>query len=148
MKAQQWYCNLNLKPQGPFSMEEMRGKVYRGEIGPQDLICDNTSSWKPASEWGVFEFQLFPAVQGLIPGGDINEEVSEWVLLVEQKDGSKPLQEGPYTVKELKSLLQNGRVSPYQYIWKSGLSGWCQLKDRSEFAAAITSKSLSDPSLA
>lgn len=139
---------MNLKPQGPFSFEELRGKVHSGEVGPQDLICDETSSWKPAAEWGVFEFQLFPATQGFIPGSEISEDIREWVLLVDPGHGAKPLQEGPFTVSELRDSVMGGRVSPYQYIWKTGLSGWCQIKDRPEFMGMISSERLSDPSLA
>ncbi|HWU42380.1 MAG TPA: DUF4339 domain-containing protein, partial [Bdellovibrio sp.] len=75
-------------------------------------------------------------------------EIREWVLLVQSADSSVPLQEGPLSVSELKTLLINRKVSPYQYVWKAGLSGWCLLKDRPEFASAITSENLSSPSLA
>ncbi len=146
--SNKWYCHVNLKPQGPFSLEEVRAKVHKGEVGPQDLICDESSSWRPAMEWGVFEFQLFPATQGFIPGADIVEDIHEWVLLVEQASGVKPLQEGPFAVSELRESLISGKVSPYQYVWKTGLSGWCQLKDRPEFSGVISSERLSDPSLA
>lgn len=145
MKNTVWYCHKNLKPLGPFSEVEVREKIHRGEVGPQDLICDETGSWKPASEWGIFEFQLFPAVQGLIQGADFDEGISEWVLLVEQGEGQKPFQEGPFSIRELKGLVEAGQVSVYQYVWKSGLSGWCQMKDRAEFSSLLTSKRLSDP---
>ncbi|WP_413578672.1 GYF domain-containing protein [Bdellovibrio sp. HCB290] len=139
-----WFRSVNLKPQGPFSLEEMRTFIHRGEVGFQDLILDESKGevWKPAAEWGVFELTLFPAGQLYIPGMPINEELPEWVVLVGQKGGT-PLQEGPYSVSDIKAGLNSGRVSPYQLIWKSGLSGWCQVKDRPEFYASITSDQLS-----
>lgn len=144
-KKPHWYFHRNLKPQGPFSEEEMRTKILRGEVGPLDLICNEKGVWRPASEWGHFELQLFPASQGFTAGSDLAEDLSVWVLLVpgnkESADG-KHLQEGPFTVAELTHLLEAGIVTPYQYIWKNGLSGWCQIKDRPEFQLIITSELL------
>lgn len=127
-------------------MEEMRGKIHRGEIGPQDLICGDDDKWMPAIEWGVFEFQLFPATQGVVQGAEFDLYTREWVLLKGQGEGGKALQEGPFAIEELREGLIAGTVSPYQYVWKTGLSGWCQLKDRPEFAPVISSERLSDPS--
>lgn len=143
----QWYCHLNLKPQGPFSEEEIRRKIHHGEIGPQDLICDESGLWRAASEWGVFPLQLFPAAQSYSAAVQVDEALREWVLLGVSGLQSGGLQEGPFSVLELKKLLQAGELSPYRYVWKSGLSGWCQLKDRPEFIDVITSESLSNPSL-
>ncbi|WP_413587543.1 GYF domain-containing protein [Bdellovibrio sp. HCB274] len=143
-----WFRSVNLKPQGPFSLEEMRAFIHRGEVGFQDLILDESKGevWKPAAEWGVFELTLFPAGQSFIPGMPIDEELPEWVVLVGQNGGT-PLQEGPYSVADIKAGLNAGQISPYQLIWKSGLSGWCQVKDRPEFYASITSDQLSLESL-
>jgi hypothetical protein len=138
-----WFRSIQLKPMGPFSLEEMRAFIHRGEVGFLDLILDESKGdvWKPAAEWGVFELSLFPAGQSFIPGMPLDEENPEWVILVEQ-NGSAPLQEGPYSIAAIKAGLREGRVSPYQHIWKSGLSGWCQVKDRPEFYSVITSDQL------
>ncbi len=143
-KISHWYFHHNLKPQGPVSEEEMRAKIIRGEVGPEDLVSDEAGCWKAAAEWSVFEFQIFPAKQGLAVEGKSHLDLKEWVLLVqnlaESSQGEQILQEGPFTVRELISKIEGGVVSPYQYVWKNGLSGWCQVKDRSEFASAITSE--------
>ncbi|MFM6929577.1 MAG: GYF domain-containing protein [Bdellovibrio sp.] len=143
-----WYRSVNLKPLGPFTLLEMRAFVHSGEIGLCDLISNNENgdSWKPAYEWGVFELTLFPAGQEYLPGGDVDEGVREWVLLVEQRNAS-PVQEGPYSIQDIKQRLSSGQVSPYQHIWKTGLSGWCRIKDRPEFYTAISSRQLSSTSL-
>ncbi|WP_413561471.1 GYF domain-containing protein [Bdellovibrio sp. HCB209] len=143
-----WFRSIQRRPMGPFSLEEMRAFVHRGEIGFQDLVLDESKGdvWKPAAEWGVFELTLFPAGQSFIPGMPINEETPEWVILVEQKNAS-PLQEGPYSVAEIKAGLTAGLISPYQHTWKTGLSGWCLIKDRPEFYACITSEQLSSERL-
>lgn len=130
-----WYCNKNLKPVGPLSLHDIRQRISRGEIGPQDLIFnDDEKLWKPACEWKNFEATLFPAAQGLDPAHCISENEEEWVLLVPTEDG-KILQEGPFSVREIVQHLRHRRISADQYVWKTGLSGWCQIKDRPEFVS-------------
>lgn len=135
-----WYFHHNLKPQGPFSLEEMRGKIHRGEVGPQDLICDETQEgrWLPALEWGVFEAGLFPATQNFFHGIDIDLDNKEWVLLATEPGTGKLHQQGPYSVQELLELLRQSKIHPSQHVWKGGLSGWCRLQDRPEFQSAIS----------
>ncbi|MEK2645597.1 DUF4339 domain-containing protein [Bdellovibrio sp. BCCA] len=140
MKNVSWYYNLNLKPQGPLSFEEMRARIHRGEVGPHDLISnDADGSWRPACEWGVFEVTLFPATQAFMQGQDVVEDEKEWVLLVPAADGKGVVQEGPFSVREIREALRNHSVNGQQYIWKSGLSGWCRIQDRPEFAALVES---------
>ena len=143
-----WYRSVNLKPTGPFTMAEMRSFIHSGEVGLCDLISNIEvgDSWRPAYEWGVFELNLFPAGQGYMPGAEIDEDVHEWVLLVELQNAA-PLQEGPYSIRDIKQKLSAGAVSPYQHIWKTGLSGWCRIKDRPEFYTVISSKQLSSTNL-
>ncbi len=131
-----WYYHQNLKPQGPLSLQEMRTRIHRGEIGPMDLVCHEADgSWKPACEWSVFEASLFPAAQAFIYGQDVRTDEKEWVLLVPSKEAQSALQEGPFSISELNDLLRAQKISAQHYIWKPGLSGWCRLKDRPEFAA-------------
>ncbi|MGZ3840445.1 MAG: GYF domain-containing protein [Bdellovibrio sp.] len=129
-----WYCHVNLKPQGPLSLQDIRQRIIRGEIGPQDLIFnDNEKTWKPAGEWKNFEPSLFPASQGHDPINGVAMDEAEWVVLIPTGDG-KVLQEGPLSVREILEHLARKRISVHQYVWKNGLSGWCQIKDRAEFS--------------
>ncbi len=51
------------------------------------------------------------------------------------QDGKGVLQEGPFSIQELRASLQAKTISPEQYIWKTGLSGWCRIIDRPEFSS-------------
>jgi hypothetical protein len=137
-----WYHNQNLKPQGPYSLPEMRDKIHRGEIGPEDLICNDTEGhWRPAREFREFEPGLYPAAQGLQPEGAALEE-KIWILLSPAPERGGSMQEGPFSTKELMEQIERGHLSLYRYVWKSGLSGWCMIKDRTEFALVNTSERL------
>lgn len=136
MKKDSWYYNKNLKPQGPVSLEEIRQLICCGEVGPFDLIsCEADGSWKAAGEWG-FERTLFPATQQYVPGMDILVDQKEWVVLVSSEDGKDLVQEGPYSVREIREAVMSRRVSQQNYIWKTGLTGWCRIQDRPEFELA------------
>lgn len=136
-----WYFHKNLKPQGPLSFEEMKKKIMRGELGPGDLLLkdEGDGAWAPAVEWREFPRELFPAFQkNLFKTSNVTER--EWILLVFKKEGSN--QEGPYSVEDIRGLLQAGTVSSEDYVWRSGMTGWVQLKDRAEFTSPPTSPAL------
>jgi hypothetical protein len=140
-----WYFNKNLKPQGPLNFEDMKKKIMRGEVGPQDLICREddgaVNAWAPAVEWRDFPRELFPAFQQNYFKATRNDE-KEWIVLVFTQENPEGLQQGPYSITEVKEMIENGTVSPDDYIWRSGLSGWVLLKDRAEFVAPATSLDL------
>jgi hypothetical protein len=137
-----WYFNKNLKPQGPLGFEEMKKKIMRGEIGPSDLVCkENEGAWIMAMEWRDFPRELFPAFQkNYFKNSSLSEK--EWVLLSFKTGNPQGSQEGPYSAEDVKVLLASGVVSPEAYIWRSGLSGWVQIKDREEFVSQTTSPDL------
>ena len=118
-----WYFNRDLKPQGPHSLQDMRNKIIRGEISPGDLVSNEEDGrWEMAIEWKEFEKSLFPAFQA------VSQEslTQEWVLLRE-------VQEGPYSVRQIQDMLQGQLIGFHHFVWKPGLSGWVQIKDRAEF---------------
>lgn len=120
-----WYFHRELKPLGPFSLEEIRLKISHGEIGPEDLVFNQEADqWKSAREWRVFESDLFPANQ--LQKGE-EPLPAEWVVLTS-------VQEGPYSEAEIAFKLQSGELSEFHHAWKPGLSGWVQIKDRSEWS--------------
>lgn len=134
MKKNQWYKSQNLKPQGPYSLEEMRSFVMRGEVRPHDLIMnEEQGAWSTAESFSEFEQGLFPAEQGMDPVQGFSVEEKEWIVLMPHAEKAGLQQEGPFSINEMKELMSKGALSPEQYAWKSGLSGWCRLQDRPEF---------------
>ena len=59
-----WYCHFQLKPQGPFSQDEIRQKIHRGEIGPQDLISDESGQWQDSIDSRSLRLRSFPSSSG------------------------------------------------------------------------------------
>jgi hypothetical protein len=133
-----WYYNINLKPQGPFNLEEMRAKIHRGEIGLQELVYnENSGNWAAASAWPEFEMSLFPAKQAELRAGDLDMHSKEWVLLQKNQAGEF-LQQGPFCILDLQKMISYGEIQTHQYIWKSGLSGWVKIADHEVLGEALT----------
>ncbi|MEN0059575.1 MAG: DUF4339 domain-containing protein [Bdellovibrio sp.] len=131
-----WYYNQNLKPQGPLSLVEIKGRIQKGEIGPFELLYnEQEQQWRPAREWGVFPESLFPAgqvVSTVVEELSQVENLMEWVLLRKLEEG-RVTQEGPYSLRQIREGLQKKEISLDQYIWKTGMTGWCRIQDRPEF---------------
>lgn len=137
-----WYFNKNLKPQGPLDFNDVKRKIMRGEIGPRDLILkEGESFWLPAMEWHEFAQDLFPAFQKNYFKNS-NPEEKEWILLAFNTENPQGIQEGPYSSEDLNKMLVSETISAEDYVWRSGLTGWVQIKDRAEFAVPSTSLDL------
>lgn len=138
MKVEVWYYSQNLKPLGPHTLEEIRMKILRGEIGPQDLVLHSTiGEWRPTLQYKEFEWSLFPALQGYDPNSGTVLTEKEWVLLIMASNGASPIQEGPFSMQDLRRDLQQKKYTGEEHIWKQGLSGWCRMKDRPELAQVV-----------
>lgn len=138
MSAAVWYYSQNLKPQGPHTLEEMRLRMHRGEVGPQDLVLHTINGdWKPAMNHKEFEVSLFPALQSYDAKSKNVMNEKEWVLLVTGPHGAAPIQEGPFSIHDFSHGLRQKKYSGEEYIWKPGLSGWCRMKDRPELFPVI-----------
>jgi hypothetical protein len=123
-----WYYNKDLKPQGPFPFEEMKRKILRGEVGPHELIFkDGARDWMAAAEWVEFPKELFPAFQKNLFRG-INPHEKEWTLLLLKPGATAPVQEGPYSLNEIRELIVQEKAGPEDYIWRTGLTGWLQIQ--------------------
>ncbi|MBC7371453.1 MAG: DUF4339 domain-containing protein [Bdellovibrionaceae bacterium] len=139
-----WYYSKNLKPHGPLSFDEMKKKIMRGEVGPTDLAMKErdqgfSGEWKAACEWRDFTATLFPAFQkNYFKSSDHQEK--EWILLV--FDGDVSRQDGPFSAEDIQKYLLSGRVVAEDYVWRSGLTGWVQVRDRHEFLAKPISPDL------
>jgi hypothetical protein len=128
-----WYFNRELKPQGPFSLAEMKKKISRGDVGPDEWVCsDEDANWRPAREWSEFPEGLFPALQSNL-FRTVDPTQREWTLLVKRPEEAVPAQKGPYSLEEIRGLLATGMASEEDYIWRTGLSGWIRIKDRPEY---------------
>lgn len=126
-----WYYNLNLKPQGPFTFEEIKSRIQKGEIALNTLIQKEIERyWNPARSYKEFSPLLFPANQEIEWKYNIHEK--KWVMLFRNNEGNFE-QKGPMSIREVLDFNKSNKLLSDLYIWKSGLSGWALVSERYEF---------------
>ena len=140
-----WYLRAGLKPVGPFDEAEVRRRLLAGEVSPEDLLWkDGVDDWRPALLWPEFRAMSVPAFQEVEM---VTEDDREWVVL-SQGEGA-PQTSGPFSLREIRDGLRDGRFKGTDHLWKKGMSGWARLESRPEHlmpADAATSKENESPS--
>jgi len=61
----------------------------------------------------------------------VADQKTEWVL---QSGGAEY---GPYSLGELKLVLQSGKITGEKFIWKRGLTNWTRINDRDDLLSKI-----------
>lgn len=136
-----WYLRSGLKPVGPFDENDVRRRLIAGELSPEDLLWkDGVGEWKAALLWPEFRAMSVPAFQEV---EQIGEDEKEWVVL--QQIEGVPKTTGPWSMKEIRVALKEGRFKGTDHLWKKGMSGWARIESRPE---QLTSKENESPSRA
>ncbi|WP_193211913.1 GYF domain-containing protein [Luteolibacter marinus] len=73
-----WYYAKNGSQQGPVPMEDMKGRISRGELLPTDLAwCEGMADWLPISE--IEQLKIAPAVAETAESADERPAQSPYV---------------------------------------------------------------------
>lgn len=145
-----WYWNQKGKAQGPFSFDQLKAFVAKGDLRGHELVFkEGATEWKRASEWSdlvsLFEedggqftkFIKLPEEERTVIRTDNKTPEEKWVLLIriEEDKEIRFKQKGPYPTDEIKRYLREGKVSHSDHIWKKGAPKWMAISDVPEFHA-------------
>lgn len=140
-----WYIQKDAKASGPFSLEDMRNQVRQGLLLGHDLVYqEGAAEWKRAFDWPELAAEIFSEERtsftrlfSLPRAGEGRPE--DWVVLIriEEPDGLRFKQEGPYPAEQVRELLRSGRLKPTDHVWQSGYSRWVPVYQRDEFSASL-----------
>lgn len=145
-----WYWNQKGKAQGPFTFDQLKSFVAKGELRGHELVFkEGSSEWKRASEWNELD-PLFdddkstftkliklPEEERTLIRTDNKPVEEKWVLLIriEEDKEIRFKQKGPYGTDEVKRYLREGKVSHADHIWKKGAPKWIPISEVPEFHA-------------
>lgn len=129
---------------GPYTLEEVVAKVRDKELDLFDYIFDESKQdWVLLMEQPELALKLksnkpprppkasLSAVQG--PAASVSaltvdaHSISEWFIL----KGENKF--GPFSYTDVVKMLQQKVVFPFDYIWHSGLEGWCRVAELGDF---------------
>lgn len=123
-----WYLRAGLKPRGPFTEDDIRGRLSAGEVSPEDLLWkDGDNEWKAAFLWREFRAMSVPAFQEV---ERVGEDEKEWVVLEREAGASKT--SGPWSLAEIRTAIKEGRLKGTDHLWKKGMTGWARIESRPE----------------
>lgn len=123
-----WYLREGNKPVGPFEQEAIRERLLNGQLEPDELLWkDGEARWDLAIQWPEFRSLQIPAIQEV---DVVSESDVVWTVLKKSETGHKML--GPVSLKMIRHDLREGQLSPNDYLWKKGMTGWARIALRPE----------------
>ena len=124
-----WYKRNEMKVIGPFSLSEIHFQLQRGEISPEDFLWkDGEAEWRPALSWPENSKVQPPAFQ-FIEESSASE--GRWVVLQKVEGGYRS--HGPYRHEEIVQQLAQKTLSPFDHVWRPGMTGWARIQSRPDF---------------
>lgn len=116
-----WYYSEGGEARGPLSLEQMRAKIRRGELQPeQKVFSDALGAWTALA--GVAE--LRPA-SGNVPAEE------GWYIGIDGKSY------GPYAAERVEEMVKKGQAEPDSVVWHPSLGQWRPLGDVARFESAL-----------
>lgn len=147
-EAAVWYWNQKGKAQGPFSFDQVKTLVAKGDLRGHELVFkEGATEWKRASEWSelaqLFEddggqftkFIKLPEEERTVIRTDNKPPEEKWVVLIriEEDKEIRFKQKGPYPTDEIKRYLREGKISHSDHIWKKGAPKWIAISEVPDF---------------
>lgn len=134
-----WYYGLDSKVHGPVDSSSLQVLFQKGTLKKTDLILkDGHPDWKAAQDWEELQtfFQQREAlVQDSVPLPEFNEkwDSNSYVVLFRKLGSSKPTQDGPFSLEEVKKMLQERTLTTEDMIWQKNFLEWKSIGQLPEF---------------
>lgn len=121
---QRWYVQQRRKLLGPLTKSDIIQEIKNHRILSKDWIClEGESEWRPCMEISEFAAEFSGEQMDLAQQYEAEEQ---WVVLVEKNNEENKSfeQSGPFSTRELISLLYKGEVEYSDRVWKPGFESW------------------------
>lgn len=134
-----WYYGLDSKVHGPVDSHSLQVLFQNGTLKKTDLLLkDGESDWRSAQEWPElqpFFQQRESLVQTSVPLPQFNEkwDSNSYVVLYSKLGSSKLTQDGPFSLEEVKKMLQEKTLSVDDKIWQKHFTDWKSIAELPEF---------------
>jgi len=119
-----YFLRISGKVLGPFPIDHLQSLRDRGRLKGFHEVSTNRADWQPASTlhevFGESARTIVAAEQ--VSGFEVSEEPpADEAMWFYEVDGK---QHGPVTAERLRGLIQAGKVTAEDLVWRSGLKDW------------------------
>lgn len=128
-----WFVGKEGQQKGPYTEEEVRAMLARGDVAPADLVWkDGMADWRPAGQ--VPELGAAPPERPVIevaepaPGA---AQSGQWHI---GRDGE---QAGPFSPEAIQAMIARGEIKPADMAWREGMAEWRPIGELADFAASF-----------
>jgi hypothetical protein len=137
----QWYYEDHGRARGPISTIELVKKIQKGDLNLLDLIFkEGDKQWHP--------LEHYTEVTDMIGSVTVREE-SDWILLKTiEVDGKQRYEQlGPYNIDQVLELVDKGKATFNDHVWRTGFENWVSLGKVDKFEKPLLSSVSVDISL-
>ncbi len=118
---------------GPFSLDDIVGRVQDGRLDKSDYIYDEAAGdWLILMAHPELSSKLMhdPLRKPTPPAAEAPKAATaeEWYVL------KKEMRYGPFGIQEIVKLLQEKSVLDSDFIWRTGMKTWCMISECQEFS--------------
>lgn len=152
------YVRIRGHVQGPHDFDVLKRLVQRGELGRFHDVSEDREKWVKAATYS----ELFnPTVSYAMTGegeahvtaevsassgeevyvAPIQQEVATWYYSTSSEE------QGPITSGEIRQMLAQGTLHPWDEVWCEEMEDWAELRFVSEFAADMAGMRTTKPFL-
>lgn len=142
-----FYVSSNNEQIGPFSVDEIGGKLQAGDLNPTDyMYLESVEDWVLLMEYSGLKAYLKPKApmkpkvkptiaeklheeeKASSSDTDMTTKKEEWYVL---KGNDRY---GPFSYREIIRMLQEKQVYEFDYVWKTPMETWARVAELECFA--------------
>lgn len=123
----QWFVAIDQQRAGPFSMNDLEGKINEGVLNAQTKVWNSTMpDWMNAAQVPEIESLRLAMTQKA-------SSLPRWLVVINM--AQKRDHEGPLSDNDIEAALLEGRITKHSLFWKEGQAQWLVLDNVPELKA-------------
>lgn len=133
MDERPYYYRLRGKTLGPFDLRQMRQRAAAGQVGKRSAVSRDSTDWATGESYP----ELFEGERSGPPPSQPDTILAPpqsggWYC---QINGSR---QGPHDVAVIQHLVQTGKLSSEDYVFKTGQTEWTRVRDTVELLQVVS----------
>lgn len=113
---EEWYYVKGSQSAGPYTLEQMIELIRVAQLKEETLVWKaGMADWQSLKDTELKEY---------LPAPDVKPNTDQWYFV-----DANNKQNGPYTLEQMKGLIQAHQIYGNTFVWKTGMPDWKRLKE-------------------